>query len=106
VLGYAIGVMLSCFGEWQQRRRTAERHKDEDALTAGGLVAATAAAATAANAPASISGELSRAILGSALRIVLWVSLGATFFGLVEGRDWVDAVYLTTNSNPDPDPEA
>ena len=45
-------------------------------------------------------------ILGSALRIVLWVSLGATFFGLVEGRDWVDAVYLTTNSNPDPDPEA
>ena len=44
--------------------------------------------------------------LGSALRIVLWVSLGATFFGLVEGRDWVDAVYLTTNSNPDPDPEA
>eukprot|EP00964_Phaeocystis_antarctica_P153127 scaffold121257_cov63-Phaeocystis_antarctica.AAC.1 len=87
--------MLSCFGEWQQRRRTAERQKDEDDLAAGGAAAggaaAAAAATEAAGKPASISSELSRAILGSALRIVLWVSLGATFFGLVEGRDWVDA---------------
>ena len=103
MLGYAIGVMLSCFGEWQQRRRTAERQKDEDDLAAGG--AAAVAATEAAGKPASISSELSRAILGSALRIVLWVSLGATFFGLVEGRDWVDAVCLTTNPYPYPDPD-
>ena len=95
--------MLSCFGEWQQRRRTAERQKDEDDLAAGG--AAAVAATEAAGKPASISSELSRAILGSALRIVLWVSLGATFFGLVEGRDWVDAVCLTTNPYPYPDPD-
>ena len=97
MLGYAIGVMLSCFDEWQ-RRRTAERQKYREALAAGG------AAVAAAGAPASISGELSRAIMGSAARIMLWVSLGATFFGLVEGRDWVDAVTLTTNPHPNPGP--
>ena len=91
MLGYAIGVMLSCFDEWQ-RRRTAERQKYREALAAGGA------------AVASISGELSRAIMGSAARIMLWVSLGATFFGLVEGRDWVDAVTLTTNPHPSPGP--
>ena len=97
MLGYAIGVMLSCFDEWQ-RRRTAERQKYREALAAGG------AAVAAAGAPASISGELSRAIMGSAARIMLWVSLGATFFALVEGRDWVDAVTLTTNPHPSPGP--
>ena len=91
MLGYAIGVMLSCFDEWQ-RRRTAERQQYREALAAGGA------------AVASISGELSRAIMGSAARIMLWVSLGATFFGLVEGRDWVDAVTLTTNPHPSPGP--
>ena len=91
MLGYAIGVMLSCFDEWQ-RRRTAERQQYREALAAGGA------------AVASISGELSRAIMGSAARIMLWVSLGATFFALVEGRDWVDAVTLTTNPHPSPGP--
>ena len=81
VLGVSIGVVLSCLGEMARRRRPED---DEEATAAGGGAPA-----------ASMSGQLSDTIAGSGLRIVLWVGTGALFFGVVEGRDWVDAVYLT-----------